>query len=71
MKAILSIFHLAIAIALILVILLQVKGVGLSAVFGGESSFYRSRRGMEKLLLYATIALSCLFALTSVIGLLI
>ncbi len=39
-------------------ILLQARGSGLGTMFGGSSGsgeFYRSRRGLEKLLYYTTI----------------
>ncbi|HEY5600595.1 MAG TPA: preprotein translocase subunit SecG [Patescibacteria group bacterium] len=71
LNTILQIIQIIIAISLIVVILLQAKGVGLGATFGGEGSFYRSRRGVEKLLLYLTIAFSTLFAAVSIIGVVI
>lgn len=71
MKIVFIIAHLVITTALISVILLQTKGVGLSSTFGGEGSFYRSRRGVEKILLYASVLLSGLFVVTSLVGLLI
>lgn len=46
---------------LIVLILLQQKGGGLSSTFGGTSLEYSSRRGAEKVIFYATIALSVLF----------
>lgn len=69
MKAVLLVIHLIITVALITSILLQVKGVGLSATFGGEGSFYRSRRGVERLLVYSTVILASLFAITSILNL--
>lgn len=57
-------------ILLILVIIIQQKGSGLGASFGGDMSFYRTKRGAEKLLFYATIGLSVTFILSSLIGLL-
>ena len=38
-------------------ILLQSRGAGLGATFGGDSTVYRSRRGIEKRLFQFTIAL--------------
>ncbi|MDP9371435.1 MAG: preprotein translocase subunit SecG [Chloroflexota bacterium] len=50
------------AVALMLVILLQVKGQGFSGGFGGDSSsIYRTRRGVEKTLFQFTIALAVVF----------
>lgn len=67
---ILTIVQIIIAILLIVVILLQMQGSGLSTAFGGGGEFYRSRRSLEKILVYATIVLSLLFALFSLILLL-
>ena len=68
LKNILFVIQILVATALTLSILLQAKGVGLSATFGGEGGFYRSRRGVEKLLLFFTIFISIAFAVTSLIG---
>ncbi len=50
-----------VGIALMLAILFQARGSGLSATFGGDSSVYRSRRGVEKRLWQFTIVLMVLF----------
>ena len=60
-----SIFHtiqIVAAILLIIVILLQQRGSSLSSAFGGTSAAYRSRRGIEKFLYYATIVVAVVFA---------
>jgi len=54
-------------IGLIASILLQSRGAGLGATFGGESSAYRSRRGVEKRLFQFTVALSALFVGVSLV----
>lgn len=71
MKSILTITQLVISILLIILILLQSKGSGLSTVFGGEGGFYRSRRGVEKLFVYFTIILAMLFFTVSVLQFLV
>lgn len=43
------------AILLALCILVQNRGSGLSATFGGTGGFYATRRGAEKILARATI----------------
>jgi len=53
---------------LIAAILLQSRGAGLGATFGGESSVYRSRRGVEKRLYQFTIILAILFVGVSLIA---
>lgn len=42
-------------------ILLQPKGVGLGRSFSGFGGFYRSKRGLEKLIFVLTIVLSIVF----------
>ena len=66
MKIALLIIQLIVSVLLITVILLQAKGSGLSGVFGGEGGFYRSKRGVEKMLVYFTIILSILFFALSI-----
>jgi len=58
---ILNIIQILVAILLIVSILLQNRGAGLSGVFGGEGGYYRSRRGFEKKLFILTIILSVIF----------
>ena len=52
--------------ALIASILLQARGAGLGATFGGDSSVYRSRRGIEKRLFQFTVILAVLFVIFSI-----
>jgi len=59
--AFLSIIQIISAILLILVILLQQKGSGLGAAFGGSSNIYSIKRGMDKVLFQATIIISVIF----------
>jgi preprotein translocase subunit SecG len=55
-------------VGLIASILLQARGAGLGATFGGESSVYRSRRGVEKRLFQFTIVLAALFVIVSMVA---
>jgi len=59
------------AILLMLAILLQNRGAGLSGVFGGSGEVYRSKRGAEKILFTATIVLSVLFFALALAGILV
>jgi len=61
-----TITHLFITIIMVLLILTQNRGVGLSATFGGSGEFYGQKRGPEKLLHNATVVLSILFVGMSV-----
>jgi len=58
-----------VSIALMLAILLQARGAGLSGTFGGDSAVYRSRRGIEKRLFQFTIVLGALFVIFSLANL--
>lgn len=69
MKPVISIIQIILGILLIIVIIIQQKGSGLGTSFGGDMSFYRTKRGAEKLLFYATIGLALTFILSSLIGL--
>ncbi len=68
MNKILSIFQIVSSLALIAVVLLQAQGTGLGGLFGGGGEEYRSKRGVEKMLFYATIALSIVFLGLSLLG---
>ncbi|MEI6144620.1 MAG: preprotein translocase subunit SecG [Candidatus Berkelbacteria bacterium] len=57
----LQIVQLVLAVFVIVAILMQQQGSGLGGAFGGEGNFYRSKRGLEKVLFYATIVLIVLF----------
>ncbi|XOU94075.1 MAG: preprotein translocase subunit SecG [Candidatus Kerfeldbacteria bacterium] len=61
MENTLNIIQIVLAVALIVVILLQNKGTGLGSIMGGEGNVYRTKRGFEKTLFYSTIALSLAF----------
>jgi preprotein translocase subunit SecG len=57
----LQIVQIAIAALLMLAILMQNRGAGLSGIFGGTGNIYRTKRGIEKKLFIATIVLAVLF----------
>jgi preprotein translocase subunit SecG len=61
----LAVGQIIVSIALMVAILLQARGTGLSGAFGGDSAVYRSRRGIERRLWQFTIVLAVLFALFS------
>lgn len=69
MKAVISLIQIIIGVLLVLVIIIQQKGSGLGSAFGGDLGFYRTKRGAEKLLFYATIALCIIFIISSLVGL--
>lgn len=57
----LNVIQIILSVVLIIVILLQQKGTGLSGVFGGTSNIYSTKRGIDKILFYATIVVAILF----------
>ena len=60
--------QMVIAISVGTAILLQSRGTGLSSTFGGESTAYRSRRGLERTLFRLTVVLIIVFVLVSLVG---
>jgi len=69
MQTYLNIAQIVLAIALILSVLLQIRGGGLGGIFGQPSTVYRTRRGMEKTLFQITVALVILFIIVSIVSL--
>lgn len=63
----LNISEIVVAILLIVVIVLQMQGSGLSSSFGGGGEFYRSKQSLDKLLVFATVILTTLFGILSII----
>lgn len=59
------------AVLLIILITLQSQGTGLGNTFGGGGEFYRSKRGIEKILFRLTLVVIVLFALNSIITVII
>ncbi len=68
MNSLSDIFQILFALILVILILLQAKGSGLGSTFGGDSGFYGTKRGAEKLTFIATIIVACLFLITSLIN---
>ncbi|HZC31410.1 MAG TPA: preprotein translocase subunit SecG [Gaiellaceae bacterium] len=64
----LQIAQVVISIAVGASVLLQARGTGLSSTFGGESTAYRSRRGLERVLFRLTIVLAAVFVILSLVG---
>lgn len=65
----LSIAQIVISVALVLAILLQVKGGGMGGIFGQADSVYRTRRGIERTLFQLTIVLAVIFIIISIVAL--
>jgi len=64
----LNIAQIILSVAVIVAVLLQVKGGGLGGIFGQADSVYRTKRGAEKTLFQLTIVLVALFIVVSIIA---
>ncbi|HNW55960.1 MAG TPA: preprotein translocase subunit SecG [bacterium] len=67
----LTIGQIVVSLLVILIILMQNRGAGMSGLFGGSGDIYRTKRGIEKVLFQATIVLLLIFLGTSVASLII
>ena len=69
METYFNVAQIVVAIALILVILLQVRGGGLGGIFGQPDTVYRTKRGVERTLFQLTIVLVVLFVIIALVSL--
>ena len=67
MQTALNIIQIIVSVALILFILLQVKGGGLGGIFGQSDSVFRTKRGVERWLFLGTIILVIIFIALAVV----
>lgn len=64
-----NIAQILLATLLVIVLLMQAKGAGISSTLGGgASSSFRTRRGIEKSLFNLTIVLAAAFLIVSIIA---
>lgn len=71
MQQAIFIAQIIVSVLIIIAVLLQNRGSGLSAVFGGAGQVYRTKRGLEKGLFILTIILVILFVAIGVANLVI
>lgn len=64
---ILNIIEIIVAVLLIALVLLQMQGSGLSSAFGGTGEVYRSKRSIEKMLMWATVVVTIVFGIVSLL----
>jgi len=69
MQTYLNMAQIVLAVALIMVVLLQVRGGGLGGIFGQPGTVYRTRRGVERILFQLTIILIVVFLVIAVLTL--
>jgi preprotein translocase subunit SecG len=67
----LNIVQIIVSIALITLTVMQGKGGGMGRMFGGDSSVYATRRGLEKTVHNVTIILAVIFFLVSLLSVLL
>jgi preprotein translocase subunit SecG len=68
---ILKIAEVVLAVLLVISILLQSRGTGIGAAFGGGGNVYRTKRGAEKKLFQFTVLVAILFFGISLAGILL
>jgi len=59
--------HIVLSILIVVLVLIQSKGGGLASGIGNSIGFYRSRRGLEKVVFIATIVVAILVAANSLL----
>jgi preprotein translocase subunit SecG len=70
----LQIIQIILSLAIIIVIILQARGMGLGSLFGGGDTgmgITKTRRGLERTLFQITIILAALFLLDAIIQLML
>ena len=68
MITVVNIVQIIISITLIVILLMQIKGEGLSGAFGNDNPVYHQRRGLEATLYNVTIALAVIFLIVSLLS---
>ena len=67
MQNFLIVAQMVISVALVVAVLLQIRGGGLGGIFGQPDSVYRTKRGVEKVIFQLTLVLVILFAAVSLL----
>jgi len=71
MNTILFYSQITISIILIVLVVVQQRGAGLGAGFGGGGEVYSTKRGAQKKVYYATIAVAVIFLTLGVLNILL
>ena len=66
-----NVAEIIVSIVLVAVLLLQSRGAGFNGTFSSDSSVFRTRRGIEKTLFQLTIVLAVVFAVISVLSVIV
>lgn len=68
MKTLIPYIQIVLSVLLIIGVLLQQRGAGLSGTFGGGGMEYSTKRGAEKILFNATIVIAALFIVFAILA---
>lgn len=68
MKSLFDAIAVSAAVLMVIFILLQNRGQSLGAAWGGDSSYYRSKRGAERIIYNGTIVLAVIFVVAVLLG---
>jgi preprotein translocase subunit SecG len=71
MQTYLNVAQIVLSVALITIVLLQVRGGGLGGIFGQPDTVYRTKRGVERIMFQLTIVLVILFIIVSLVTLVV
>jgi len=63
----LQLIHIILTLLIVGLVLIQSKGGGFTSNIGSSISFYRSRRGLEKVVFILTIVISILMVVNSLL----
>lgn len=69
MEVFIKVTQIVLAVTLVLVILLQVRGGGLGGIFGQADTVFRTRRGLERTLFQLTVVLVVIFVVLAIVSL--
>lgn len=70
MKPIILIANIVLSILIVVFILLQGRGAGLGSAWGGGGETFQTRRGVELIIMRATVICIVIFAIVSIVALL-
>ena len=65
MNSTLTAIQLVSSVIMVMSILLQQRGTGLGSAFGGTGNVYRTKRGIEQILVWVTIVTAFIFLVSS------
>lgn len=68
MKTALAVTQIIVSVILIVVVLMQSRGVGFGGAFGTQGAVFRTRRGVERYLFRGTVVLAAIFIAVSLLS---